>query len=210
MSSASKLRSSILKKRAAMSHLNPNVKRRVEGEDRQIKFSGGVGEETPLKERVVAQRAAACIAHQKIRQTDVSPNGQDSEDTDPTRMEARREGWRLYYATNRDHVNEQARQRYKIATAAIDALKRDRLGGHCSFPGCDVPWSRCDVDHMRPELKRHLIAACSTVGMLQGEIERNTTIEDGVEQLHLRLLCPNHHRARTAIQRGHRHAGLDA
>jgi hypothetical protein len=217
MSSCSKLRQSIIKKRKNLSVLNPNVKRR------EISKGIKIDEQHLASLHLVPQRAAASAAEEKLR--DIRASEQENEEDDDTttpaqggrieRQEAdkefkmseeQRRVWREYHAANRDRQNEKNRQRYKAATAAIDALKRDRLGGQCSVPGCDVPWSRCDVDHLRPELKGRGIASCTTVGMLQREIGRNTTVVDGVQQLHLRLLCPTHHRMHTAVQRGHRHA----
>jgi hypothetical protein len=64
-SSASKLRQAVMKKRAAMNALNPNVKRRADGERGQIK--SGREEETKMGSILVPQRAAARAADDKLR-----------------------------------------------------------------------------------------------------------------------------------------------
>lgn len=65
MSSASKLKQAILKKRSAMSVLNPNVKRRAEGERGQIKI--GREEDSP-KQNVSSSSssAAAAVAGEEV------------------------------------------------------------------------------------------------------------------------------------------------
>lgn len=104
---------------------------------------------------------------------------------------------KAYVSTHPEIIQAVTDRQLKKRRAFLNDFRSKLNDGHCNHPGCTMHWQLCDIDHLRPELKKHNLGDTRLRWrVVEGEIKRNTT-PDGV--VHLQLLCPVHHRIKSGL-----------